>query len=73
MTGLFDATNWLAYFEDSMDTRRTLWFVRDVLDVDALRDNAVALAVGAGFQDFKSANHFCPHFLPCSWLWRMQI
>lgn len=62
MTGLFDATNWLTYFEDRMDTRRTLWFVRDVLDVDALRDNAVALAVGAGFQDFKKCEPFLSAF-----------
>lgn len=45
-----------------MDTRRTLWFVRDVLDVDALRDNAVALAVGAGFQDFKKCEPFLSAF-----------
>lgn len=59
---LFDVTRWLAYFPEKMDTRRALWFVRDVLDVDALKENAVSLAVGADFQDFKSCEPFLSAF-----------
>ena len=62
METLCDATQWLTYFPDSMDTRRALWFVRDALDVDALKDNAVALAIGAGFQDFKTCEPFLSAF-----------
>jgi len=36
MQTLFDASRWLVYFPDRMDTRKALWLVRDVLDVDAL-------------------------------------
>lgn len=45
-----------------MDTRRALWFVRDVFDVDVLKGNAVALAIGAGFQDFKTCEPFLSAF-----------
>lgn len=46
MQTLFDASRWLVYFPDRMDTRKALWLVRDVLDVDALKDNAFCLADG---------------------------
>lgn len=59
---LFDASQWLSYFPEHMDTRRALWFVRDILDTDALRDNAVSLASGAGFQDFKNCEPFLSAF-----------
>lgn len=62
MQRLFDASQWFTYFPERMDTRRALWFVRDVLDVDAVRDNAAALAIGAGFQDFKTCEPFLSAF-----------
>ena len=37
MKMLFDATDWLLYFPEHLDTRRSLWFVRDVADLDAWR------------------------------------
>lgn len=62
MPMLFDASQWLTYFSDRLDTRRALWFVRDVLDVNALRDNVVALAVGAGFENFRECEPFLSAF-----------
>lgn len=59
---LFDASQWLSYFPERMDTRRALWFVRDILDLDALRDNAVTIAPGAGFQNFKDCEPFLSAF-----------
>lgn len=46
MLMLFDATAWLTYFPEQLDTRRSLWFMRDVLEVDAVKENAVCLATG---------------------------
>lgn len=46
MQTLFDASRWLVYFPECMDTRKALWLVRDVLDVDALKENAFCLADG---------------------------
>lgn len=43
---LFDASPWLTYIPDQLDTRRSLWFMRDVLDVDAVKENAVCLGTG---------------------------
>lgn len=43
---LFDATTWLTYFPEQLDTRRSLWFMHDVLDVDAVKENAVCLGLG---------------------------
>lgn len=43
-TSLADYTEWLTYHEDALDTSKSLWFVRDVLDVSALHENAVCLA-----------------------------
>lgn len=62
MATLCDASRCFTYFPERMDPRRALWFVRDILDVDAVRDNAVALASGAGFQDFKSCEPFLSAF-----------
>lgn len=62
MATFFDATEWLTYFADRCDPRRALWLVRDVLDVDALGDNAAALASGAGFEDFKRCEPFLSAF-----------
>lgn len=57
-----DATNWLSYFPERMDTKRALWFVQDILDVDVLRDNAVALHSGAGYQNIKDCESFLSAF-----------
>lgn len=35
-----DASEVLIYFDDRLDTRRSLWFCRDVLDMDAVKDKA---------------------------------
>ena len=51
-----DASAWLLYDETAMDTRKTLWFVADAQDVTALdNQNAVCLAYGAGFENFRDA------------------
>ena len=62
MQTLFDASVYLTYFPDQLDRRRSLWFVRDALDVDAVGGNAVALAVGAGFQDLRACRPFLEAF-----------
>lgn len=62
MQRLFDASQWLTYFPEHMDTRRSLWFVRDVLDVDALGSNAVSLAGGTEFEDFRDCEPFLAAF-----------
>lgn len=62
MRTLFDASQWLSYFPERMNAKRALWFVRDLLDVDALRDNAVSLAVGAEFEDFRDCEPFLSAF-----------
>lgn len=59
---LFDASKWLAYSPEHMDTRRALWLVRDVFDEYALEDNTVALAEGADFQAFRSCEPFLSAF-----------
>lgn len=61
-TSLFDASQWLTYFPEHMDTRKSLWFVRDVLDVDAVKDNAVALSIGSDFESFRDAEPFLSAF-----------
>ncbi len=53
MQTLFDASEWLTYFPDKLDTRRSLWLVRDVLDVSAVDGNAVSLAVGCEPEDLQ--------------------
>lgn len=58
----FDATEWLTYFPEKLDTKKALWFVRDVLDVDALKENAVSLAIGAGFDNFRDCVPFFKAF-----------
>lgn len=54
MQTLFDASTWLTYFADKLDTRRSLWLVRDALDVDAIQGNAVSLAVGCEPEDLRN-------------------
>lgn len=53
MQTLFDASEWLTYFPEKLDTRRSLWFVRDVLDVSAVDGNAVSLATGCDPEDLQ--------------------
>lgn len=58
LTELSDYTRYLIYHPDRMDTGRTLWFVRDVADVDALEGNAVTCMGPDGFakcREFFSA------------------
>ena len=62
MKMLFDASNWLLYFPEHLDIRRSLWFVRDVLDVDAWMENTVALAAGADFDNFRDCKPFFEAF-----------
>lgn len=57
-----DYTEWLTYFQDNLDTSKSLWFVRDVLDVDALRENAVCLALGCDFSDLLKCRDFFKSF-----------
>ena len=56
MPSLPDVSAWLLYDETAMDTRKALWFVADAQDVTALdNQNAVCLAYGAGFENFRDA------------------
>lgn len=54
MQTLFDATQWLSYYPDQLDTRRSLWLVRDVLDVSIVQGNAVSLGIGCEPEDLKN-------------------
>lgn len=63
MQSLPDASQWLLYDETAMDTRKALWFVADAPDVTALdNQNAVCLAYGAGFENFRDAEPFLSSF-----------
>lgn len=62
MQTLFDASTWLTYFPDKLDTRRSLWLVRDVMDVDAVQGNAVALAIGCEPEDLQKCEPFLSAF-----------
>ena len=62
MPTLFDASDWSSYFPEHMNPQRSLWFVRDVFDVDAVRENTVALAIGAGFENFRDCEPFLSAF-----------
>lgn len=62
MPTLFDASEWLTYYPDCLDTRKSLWFVRDVLDVEALKDNAVSLAIGCEPDDLRRCAPFLMAF-----------
>ena len=63
LPSLPDASRWLLYDEIAMDTRKTLWFVADAQDVTALdNQNAVCLAYGAGFENFRDAEPFLSAF-----------
>ena len=74
MPTLCDVSNWLVYFPERMDTRWPLWFARDALDVDALQEagNAVALAVGASFEDFRRCEPFFAAFPSVFLLWETR-
>lgn len=61
-TCLFDASQWLLYFPDRLDSRKSLWFMRDLLDLDAWKDNAVALVSGADFESFRECEPFFSAF-----------
>lgn len=62
MQTLFDATTWLTYFPEQLDTRRSLWLVRDVLDVNAVQGNAVSLAIGCEPEDLQRCEPFLSAF-----------
>ena len=63
MPSLPDVSAWLLYDETAMDTRKALWFVADAQDVTALdNQNAVCLAYGAGFENFRDAEPFLSAF-----------
>lgn len=62
MQTLFDASQWLTYLPDKLDTRRSLWIVRDVLDVDAVQGNAVSLAIGCDPEDLQYCEPFFSAF-----------
>lgn len=62
MPTLFDASQWLLYFPEHLDTRRSLWLVRDALDLDVWRENTVALAAGADFDNFLDCKPFLEAF-----------
>lgn len=63
MPNLPDASAWLLYDETAMDTRKTLWFVADAQDVTAMdNQNAVCLACGTGFENFRDAQPFLSAF-----------
>ena len=55
MPSLPDVSAWLLYDETAMDTRKALWFVADA-------QNAVCLAYGAGFENFRDAEPFLSAF-----------
>lgn len=62
MQTLFDASEWLTYFPEQLDTRRSLWFVRDALDVDAIKGNAVSLSIGCELDDLQKCEPFFSAF-----------
>lgn len=62
MQTLFDASRWLTYFPEKLDTRRSLWLVRDVFDVDAVQGNAVSLASGCQPEDLSNCEPFFSAF-----------
>lgn len=61
-TSLFDATEWLTYFPEHMDTGKSLWFVRDVLDVSAFPENTVSLATACDAEDLSKCEPFFSAF-----------
>lgn len=62
MQTLSDASLWLTYFPEKMDTRRSLWLVRDALDVDAYPGNTAALAIGTELDDLGKCTDFFSAF-----------
>ena len=61
-TSLFDAAQWLTYFPEHMDTRKSLWLVRDALDVDTLKENVFSLSIGSEAKDLGKAEPFLASF-----------
>lgn len=59
---LQDATEYITYFKERMDTTKSLWFVSDVLDVDAVEENAFSLAIGTELQDLVKVEEFLKAF-----------
>lgn len=57
-----DAAEALLFFEDKLDTERSLWFFRDAEDVAAVEENAVCLASGADFSSFRRCKDFLKSF-----------
>lgn len=57
-----DATDYITYFRDRVDTTKALWFVEDVLDVEAAEENAFSLAIGTDFEDLKKIEEFLKAF-----------
>lgn len=44
MPMLFDASECLVYFPERMSTRRSLWLMQNILDVDSVKDNSATVA-----------------------------
>jgi len=59
---LFDASAYFTYFPDCMDTKRSLWFVRGVFDVDAYRENTFALSATSDLSAFRTCEPFLSAF-----------
>lgn len=57
-SSLQDATEYITYYKDFIDTSKSLWFVRDVLDVEAVKGNAFSLAIGVELADLKKIKDF---------------
>lgn len=62
MQTLFDASAYFTYFPDCMDTKRSLWLVRGVLDVDAYRENTFALSASSDLSAFRTCEPFLSAF-----------
>lgn len=58
----FNATAFLTYHEEYLDTQRSLWFCRDVLDMDAWKDNAVCLGTGVDLSELRNCGEFLRAF-----------
>ena len=62
MQTLFDASAYFTYFPDCMDTKRSLWLVRGVFDVDAYRENTFALSATSDLSAFRTCEPFLSAF-----------
>ncbi|MBP5719330.1 MAG: hypothetical protein J6X53_10235, partial [Abditibacteriota bacterium] len=60
---VIDATRWLVYYPELLDTRKTLWLVRNVMDVDALKGSGInAVAAQGGEKDLECSAKFFQQF-----------